>query len=47
MYMYPRGLITGIENVCVCVCGGGGGGVLLDVFFFLRVDECITGVTVL
>ena len=20
MYMYPRGLITGVENVCVCVC---------------------------
>ena len=32
---------------CVCVCVGGGGGVLLDVFFCLRVDECITGVTVL
>ena len=46
MYMYPRGLIMGIENVCGCVCGGGGG-VLLDVFFCLRVDECITGVTIL
>ena len=20
MYMYPRGFITGVENVCVCVC---------------------------
>ena len=47
MYMYPRGLIMGIENVCVCVCVCGGGGVLLDVFFCLRVDECITGVTIL
>ena len=43
--MYPRGLIMGIENVCVC--GGGGGGLLLDVFFCLWVDECITGGTVL
>ena len=24
MYMYPRGFITGVENVCVCVWGGGG-----------------------
>ena len=32
----------GIENVCV-----GGGGLLLDVFFCLWVDECITGGTVL
>ena len=49
MYMYPRGLITGIENVCVWVGVGGGGrvGLLLDVFFCLRVDECITGGTVL
>ena len=41
MYMYPRGFITGVENVC------GGGGVLLDVFFCLRIDECITWGTVL
>ena len=27
--------------------GGGGGGVLLDVFFCLRIDECITWGTVL
>ena len=20
MYMYPRGFIMGVENVCVCVC---------------------------
>ena len=35
MHMYPRGFITGVENVfvCVCVCVGGGGGLLLDVFF--------------
>ena len=45
MYMYPRGFITGVENVCVC--GGGGRGVLLDVFFCLRIDECITWGTVL
>ena len=44
--------------VCVChknflsrfvirqLCGGGGG-LLLDVFFCVRVDECITGGTVL
>ena len=44
--------------VCVCVIKissadlyssalGGGGGLLLDVFFCVRVDECITGGTVL
>ena len=32
MYMYLRGFITGVENVCVCV-GGGGEELLLDVFF--------------
>ena len=36
----------------MCVCGGGGGGggeggLLLDAFFGLQVDECITGGTVL
>ena len=45
MYMYLRGFITGVENVCVCV--GGGEELLLDVFFCLRVHECITGGTVL
>ena len=38
MSMYPRGFITGVENVCVCVCvcvcGGGGGGVVGWVFLF-------------
>ena len=43
MHMYPRGFIIGVENVCVCVWGG----VLLDVFFCLRIDECITWGTVL
>ena len=25
MYMYPRGFITGVENVCVWGAEGGGG----------------------
>ena len=29
------------------MCVWGGGGVLLDVFFCLRIDECITWGTVL
>ena len=31
MYMYPRGFITGVENVCVCV---GGGGIIGCIFLF-------------
>ena len=30
MYMYPRGFITGVENVCV----GGGGGIIGCIFLF-------------
>ena len=33
MHMYPRGFITGVENVCVCV-GGGGGGIIGCIFLF-------------
>ena len=29
MYMYPRGFITGVENVCV-----GGGGIIGCIFLF-------------
>ena len=35
MSMYPRGFITGVENVCVCVCVCvWGGGIIGCVFLF-------------